>query len=177
MLDAPGNSATPDFDGDILQGLLDTSTTDTQLDQSSFFPMSGVGQDPFDWLNDENMAADGAGLSAAAAVPAYFQDYIQPAAAGNGFTSLPDSAGPSGADGGRVPWTTFETGLPSPEQTPGMSSGSSRESSNSAAPPLPLETGEAARMTFVVDEAPPETLVEVMRVLLDSKARVEFRRG
>jgi hypothetical protein len=31
-------------------------------------------------------------------------------------------------------------------------------------------------MTIVVDEAKPETLVEVMRVLMESQARVEFWR-
>ncbi|KAK0726779.1 hypothetical protein B0T26DRAFT_103619 [Lasiosphaeria miniovina] len=34
-----------------------------------------------------------------------------------------------------------------------------------------------SRMTIVVDEAKPETLVEVMKVLMESQARVEFRRG
>ena len=33
-----------------------------------------------------------------------------------------------------------------------------------------------SRMTIVVDEAKPETLVEVMRVLMESQARVEFWR-
>ncbi len=36
---------------------------------------------------------------------------------------------------------------------------------------------EAARMTIVIDEAKPETLTEVMKVLMESRARVEFRRG
>lgn len=40
-----------------------------------------------------------------------------------------------------------------------------------------LQSEEAARMTIVIDEARPETLTEVMKVLMESRARVEFRRG
>ncbi|RYO89434.1 hypothetical protein DL762_003230 [Monosporascus cannonballus] len=36
---------------------------------------------------------------------------------------------------------------------------------------------EASRMTIVIDEARPETLTEIMKVLMESRARVEFRRG
>lgn len=38
-------------------------------------------------------------------------------------------------------------------------------------------TDQARRMTIVIDEARPETLTEVMRVLMESRARVEFRSG
>ncbi|RYP51536.1 hypothetical protein DL768_003131 [Monosporascus sp. mg162] len=36
---------------------------------------------------------------------------------------------------------------------------------------------EASRMTIVIDEARPETLTEIMKVLVESRARVEFHRG
>jgi hypothetical protein len=39
------------------------------------------------------------------------------------------------------------------------------------------QTGGDARMTIVIHDAKPETLVEVMKVLVDSRARVEFRCG
>lgn len=45
---------------------------------------------------------------------------------------------------------------------------------------LDLQTAqeeEAVRMTIVIDKAPPETLTKVMKVLMESRARVEFRRG
>jgi hypothetical protein len=38
------------------------------------------------------------------------------------------------------------------------------------------DASPGSRMTIVVDEAKPETLVEVMKVLMESQARVEFRR-
>jgi hypothetical protein len=38
------------------------------------------------------------------------------------------------------------------------------------------DTSPRSRMTIVVDEAKPETLVEVMKVLMESQARVEFWR-
>ncbi|KAI1075862.1 hypothetical protein F5B20DRAFT_558210 [Whalleya microplaca] len=40
-----------------------------------------------------------------------------------------------------------------------------------------IPSGEDSRMTIVIDQARPETLFEVMKVLMDSRARVEFRRG
>ncbi|KAI0012725.1 hypothetical protein F4779DRAFT_566626 [Xylariaceae sp. FL0662B] len=40
-----------------------------------------------------------------------------------------------------------------------------------------INPGEDSRMTIIIDEARPETLFEVMKVLMDSRARVEFRRG
>lgn len=39
------------------------------------------------------------------------------------------------------------------------------------------QPGQDGRMTIVIDKARPETLTQVMNVLMDSRARVEFRRG
>ncbi|RYP08193.1 hypothetical protein DL764_002053 [Monosporascus ibericus] len=36
---------------------------------------------------------------------------------------------------------------------------------------------EASRMTIVIDEARPETLTEIIKLLMESRARVEFHRG
>lgn len=46
-----------------------------------------------------------------------------------------------------------------------------------AQPSVSGDVSPSSRMTIVVDEARPETLVEVMKVLMESQARVEFRRG
>lgn len=203
MLEAPGDCMSPgasamsahsQFDSDFLQGLMDSSmTTGSHVDHSAFFPASGMVGDPFEWLNDDSMATDGAAMQEA--MPGYFSDYVQQ---GNGdFRCMSGSVsahqthgqegeaggdgGASGSGAGQMPWMSMDAGVSSPEQqaTPGLSSSSSsRESSNSVVPPpMAFDATDAPRMTFVVDEAPPETLVEVMRVLMDSKARVEFKRG
>ena len=39
------------------------------------------------------------------------------------------------------------------------------------------QAGQDERMTIIIDKARPETLTQVMNVLTDSRARVEFRRG
>ncbi|EMR64656.1 hypothetical protein UCREL1_8366 [Eutypa lata UCREL1] len=77
----------------------------------------------------------------------------------------------------------FEGMVPSLDHVPELDMGNGYSSESSPGmwgPDLDLQmlqSEEAARMTIVIDEARPETLTEVMKVLMESRARVEFRRG
>lgn len=77
----------------------------------------------------------------------------------------------------------FEDMVPAPGNVPDLDMGnghSSEPSPGGWGAEFDLQTPrseEAARMTIVIDEAKPETLTEVMKVLMESRARVEFRRG
>ncbi|GAB1316610.1 hypothetical protein MFIFM68171_06820 [Madurella fahalii] len=111
--------------------------------------------------------------------------------------SCPNS---EGSDGSRLSWPMYPimvsdmdmdmggAGIAKPRQGPALSvvprSSSVADSLSSKGDvhmiPQPSVGGDVSprsRMTIVVDEARPETLVEVMKVLMESQARVEFRRG
>ncbi|RYP78079.1 hypothetical protein DL771_000772 [Monosporascus sp. 5C6A] len=68
-------------------------------------------------------------------------------------------------------------------QLPGLEMGKRCGSRSSSPTPwsdreLPISRAEeASRMTIVIDEARPETLTEIMKLLMESRAHVEFRRG
>ena len=75
----------------------------------------------------------------------------------------------------------FEAMMP-PSQMPDLNIangfGSPSTSAMWADPDVQMpQPGQNERMTIIIDKARPETLTQVMNVLIDSRARVEFRRG